>query len=263
MARFNHGWVKIHRRAMLGDINANFTRGGLFAALISMANIQESTIAWRGRPRRLDRGEIATSIKELSDLGETDRKTIEKHLNYLVLRGTIILEKSAQGTLIKILNFDFYQSHDADGGKRGPNAMANDMDNSMDNGVAHIEERKKERKKENTAIEIQKVWFEQLCKAYPVKLRGANAFERFCDQVRTEAEFAMMMLHLQRYRAHLAKNDWKRPKQSVATWLGTERSGYFWEQWDSDDAGTTEGAQGSLDDLAPLREKYNSRSAGA
>lgn len=144
MARFEGGWVKIYRAAILGDINSNYTRGGLFCALIAMANIQESTVSWRGKPRKLEKGEIVTSLTELAQLGETDRKTVDKHLNYLRLRGTITFEKSQQGALIKILNFEFYQGLDASGGKRGRNAM----DNGMDNGVAHIEEVKNIRMEE-------------------------------------------------------------------------------------------------------------------
>lgn len=113
MARHKGGWVKLWRQAALGDIGSSFLRLGLFNALLCMANIQISTISWRGKPRRLERGEILTSIKELADLGDVDRSTILRHINYLVLRGTIKLEKSNKGVLIKILNYDKYQELDA------------------------------------------------------------------------------------------------------------------------------------------------------
>jgi len=136
LARFDGGWVKLHRKAALGDINSNFGRGGLFFALIAMANRQESTVSWNGKPRTLGVGEIITSITELSEMGDVDRRTIDKYLGYLSLRGTISVERSSGGVAIKINNYETYQVFDAEGPQRG----RNDMYNGMPNGVAHIGE---------------------------------------------------------------------------------------------------------------------------
>lgn len=144
LARHTGGWVKFWRKAALGDINSNFTRGGLFGALIAMANLQESTVDWGGKPRTLNRGELVTSIIELAGIGETDRRTIDRHLNYLRLRGTLILEKRPFGTFIKIVNFAEYQDVDADSAK----PQRSDTLNDRYNDSAHIEELKKKRIKE-------------------------------------------------------------------------------------------------------------------
>lgn len=144
MARHTGGWVKLYRKAVMGDIGANYTRSGLFGALIAMANIQESTVDWGGEPRTLSRGEIVTSIAELASLGETDRRTVDRHLAYLAQRETITYEKRPFGTFIRLLNYSQYQDVDADSVK----PQRNDMLNHMPNRSAHNEERKNKRTKE-------------------------------------------------------------------------------------------------------------------
>lgn len=148
MARHTNGWVKIERRAALGDINSNFARGGMFLALIAMANIQPSMIEWKGMPRKLVRGEILTTLTELSTLGNVDRKTISKHLQYLVRRETISLEKTNNGIIIKFINFEEYNALAAEWSQPSPNEMDDGMDNAMDDGVPHNKELKNKRNKE-------------------------------------------------------------------------------------------------------------------
>lgn len=140
MARFSNGWVKIHRKALLGDIGASYIRSGLFGTLVAIANLQESTAVWNGKPRKIQRGELVTSLKELAELGDVDEKTVNRHLNYLVLRGTIILEKSRTGTFIKFLNFEQYQSKDAEGSVQGPFGVDDNMEDEVRSSGIHIEE---------------------------------------------------------------------------------------------------------------------------
>lgn len=160
MARFDKGWVKIHRRAILGDIGSNYLRGGLFGTLIVIANVQDSMVSWKGKPRKLCRGEVVTSLRELADLGEVDRTTVLRHLNYLVLRETISIEKSNRGILITIKNYDKYQSYDAE----GPHQPQHQAQFSTHISPTHIKEGKKERRKElvippkpETPEELQKL----------------------------------------------------------------------------------------------------------
>lgn len=217
MARFTGGWVKFWRKAALGDINSNFTRGGLFGALISMANLKESTVDWGGKPRTLTRGELVTSLQELADIGESDRRTIDRHLNYLRLRGTISYEKRPFGTFIKVLNFEQYQSVDAQHAKPERNEWYNHS--------AHIEEIKKERK------DITDADFEILAKKYkgffPTTGLGP-AKKRFFAQITSREKLNQLSDSIDHYRTTLDVEKWKKPKQTFATYLGTETSGFYW-----------------------------------
>lgn len=231
MARFNNGWVRIQRKALLGDINSNYTRGGLFGALVAMANIQGSIVSWKGQPRKLERGEIVTSFQELANLGGVDRKTVVKHLNYLVARETIILEKCAQGILIKFPNYDKYHALNAEWSHEGPADMDNGMDNAMDNGVPHIEQRNNITRKQGKniyAFDFEK--FLEVLKPV-IKVVGSNAGSRFKAQITTQEKYDELLKAASNYVTMLSVEEWRRPKTSVANFLGTERSGYFWRDF--------------------------------
>lgn len=163
MARFDNGWVKLYRKAVMGDIGSNYTRSGLFGALIAIANIQESTVNWGGKPRKLARGQIATSLHELASLGDIDHKTVSRHLAYLQARGTIDAEKSYSGTIITINNYEQYQGQDADGPPEHPQYR----EGLVPTIGKHIEERKKERSKEDSDLPLSlhsmaEVWNENV-----------------------------------------------------------------------------------------------------
>lgn len=117
MARHTGGWVKLHLKVHQSDIGRNFMLLGLWITLIKWANWTETKINWRGTPRTLGRGEMLTSLRELADFGEVDRKTVAKWINYLELRGSIAVEKSPPGSkkgmIVKVLNYEKYQSVDA------------------------------------------------------------------------------------------------------------------------------------------------------
>lgn len=147
MARFTNGWVKIHRKAILGDIGSSFIRQGLFNAVIAMANLETSIVSWNGKPKKLERGELVTSLSELASLGDVDVKTVSRHLEYLRLRETINVEKCSTGTLIKVINFDKYQTVNAEGSKPSPN----DTDGEVQTSGIHIEEYNNIRNKEVVA----------------------------------------------------------------------------------------------------------------
>ncbi len=144
MARHRNGWIKVYRASILGDIGSSYIRQGLFDALLAFANLQPSTVDWNGSPRKLERGELVTSLTELASLGDVDIKTVSRHLNYLCKRDTISIEKTYTGTFIKINNFEQYQGQDAEGSKLSPN----EWDNEVQTDGIHNEELKNKRKKE-------------------------------------------------------------------------------------------------------------------
>lgn len=180
MARFSNGWVKIHRKALLGDIGSNYIRSGLFGTLVAIANLQESTAVWNGRPRKIHRGELVTSLKELAELGDVDEKTVNRHLKYLALRETIILEKSRTGTFIKFLNFEQYQSKDAEGSARGPFGVDDNMEDEVRSNGIHIKELKNKEVKE-LKKNINSVALKSAALASPTKHRSTFSISNFKD----------------------------------------------------------------------------------
>jgi DNA-binding transcriptional regulator YhcF (GntR family) len=216
VARFDGGWVKIRRKALLGDINSSYTRGGLFCALVAMANLKQSKVSWRGKPRELKRGEIVTSFTELAELGDVDRKTVKKHLEYLQSRETIDLETSTQGILIRLVNFGKHQDKNSPGilDNDMDSAMADGMDNDMDsamadgmddamdigmvNGVPHIEEYNNIRIKEVVATipEDQKELLENITNKI-FELTGDTSLVRYSAKIlgrfKASEEFSLFL----------------------------------------------------------------------
>ncbi len=212
MARHKNGWIKVYRASILGDIGSSYIRQGLFDALIAFANLQGSTVSWNGKPRKLERGELVTSLKELADLGDVDSKTISKHLNYLQLRDTITLEKCSTGTFIRINNFEEYQGQDAEGSIQGPRGMDHGMDNDVHAAWIHNEELKNKRIKE--LKNILAFDLEAVLKMYPVQVKGPGLEARFSQQIKTQSDYDDLKKSIENYKAYLKTETWRAPKQT-------------------------------------------------
>jgi len=130
------GWVKLHRRTDDSDMGGNFILQGIWTTLIRKANWSETTVNWRGSPRRLKRGELMTSVARLAERGGVDRKTVAKWLNYLEKRKSIEIEKAPKGSccgvIIKIVNYDKYQELDAEWSHEDGHEPGDDDPKSMD-----------------------------------------------------------------------------------------------------------------------------------
>jgi hypothetical protein len=133
MPRLVSGYYLVHRSMNEGDIGKSPYAFRIMCELISRANIKESTISWRGRPRKCPRGSLLISIHSFSeDLG-MDRHTVTKWLVYLKNRGTIGLETLPhQGTFISILNYDAYQPSGKNKVNKSP-AVGEDFTNHLVN----------------------------------------------------------------------------------------------------------------------------------
>lgn len=73
--------------------------------------------------------------------------------------------------------------------------------------------------------------FEEIWDRYPNRgLQKSNAFKRFEKQITSEAKHNDLSLSVANYNRLLKIETWRSPKQ-FDSFLGTERSGYFWEQF--------------------------------
>lgn len=115
MARFDRGWLKLWRKSAFSDIGQNWTLFGAWNCLLVIANVQPSDCVWNGKRRKIERGQILTSYSELAELGQVNRRTATKWIDYLASRESIKIEKSPcgskRGMIITILNFEKYQQN--------------------------------------------------------------------------------------------------------------------------------------------------------
>ena len=116
MGRFTGGWIRIDRRMVHEDIGAEVELIGFWVVLLSWANVFESKIKRSGKQVVVERGQVVTSISELSARFCVDRKKARRWLAYLESTGRITSKRDNRGTIITICNFDEYQTAGKDSG---------------------------------------------------------------------------------------------------------------------------------------------------
>jgi hypothetical protein len=115
MARFENGWVKIHRK-LLFDPQFDPIDRQIIIWLVVAANVQESYVKPKGSSTaiKLTRGQVLTCIDEISRENRIGKKTVISRLKGLIEMNVIELKKTNRskksGTIITICNYNKYQS---------------------------------------------------------------------------------------------------------------------------------------------------------
>lgn len=165
VARFDKGWLKLWRKSAFSDLGQNWTLYGAWNCLLVIANIQPSDCIWNGKRRKIERGQILTSYTELAELGEVNRKTATKWIEYLKERQSISIERGSRGSMkgmiITILNYQKYQENTSDTEEtdlfdRNPSSLKGQSDGQSDgqrhgHWDGHIIENKRIKEEEEVA----------------------------------------------------------------------------------------------------------------
>jgi CTP-dependent riboflavin kinase len=200
MARFENGFIKLHRQAYFGDIGTNIHCFGLWCALLCMATWKESKVIWKGKQRVLPPGSVVFGFRELSEKLHCSKNTIRRWLSYLSDSERLVTEHSPRGTLVTILNWERYQGfeqseeqeRDTDGAMEGHDAV-------MTEGrqVTLIEEVKKVRKKNIYSSDFD---LEKAYQNYPgrdgTKSKGLRKLAR---EIKTEADYQTLLSSVAHY----------------------------------------------------------------
>ena len=111
MARFDGGWIKLHRKLFGSEWSAllDATAQMLFVHLLSMANYKETRYTQGDTVHILNRGQVLTSVLELSNRIQMGRKATQKRLTIMENTGTISQKRNSVGSIITILNYNRYQ----------------------------------------------------------------------------------------------------------------------------------------------------------
>ena len=112
MARFDGGWIKLHRKLLNAEWSAllDVVAKGLFIELLLMANYKSSRYLESGVVQILNKGQVLTSMVELSAKLRMDRRVVRNRLDVLVKTGTLTYTTSNAGTVITICNYNMYQT---------------------------------------------------------------------------------------------------------------------------------------------------------
>lgn len=107
------GWIKIDRSIteMQGYFGDKFNRAMCWIDLLLLAEWKSKTLTIRGIKVVLERGQIAISIRELSNRWSLSTPTVQKILKEFVADERIKVERSNVVNIITVLNYERYQSN--------------------------------------------------------------------------------------------------------------------------------------------------------
>lgn len=110
----HRGYIKWWRKSAENPLwtAERFTRGQAWVDLIMLANHKDGEIRVRGIPVPVPRGVCGWSVVSLSERWQWSRGKTTRFLNELEMRQQIEQQKSRVTSLIKIVNYDQYQSND-------------------------------------------------------------------------------------------------------------------------------------------------------
>lgn len=133
-----NGYVLLHRAVLRSDIGRNPVRLAAFCQMLGAANHDARTIQWNGEPRVCERGSFVLSLKGFAEQIGMHRVTFKKHLEYMVKRHTVKLEKAREGCLITFVNYEQYQDVTLSllkAGSKIDTAIDTSIDTTIDTGI--------------------------------------------------------------------------------------------------------------------------------
>lgn len=183
MARFDGGWVKLHRSIITSAIGKDGTACWIFVVLVSWANTEETRIL--GKP--LKRGELVTGIYELAEQTGFHPSTVSRKLKLLEEQQMIVRCKQHRGSKITILNYSKFQdTREFHEGSRATqlqpscNSPATQLQPSCNLNEEYNNIRTKEYKKGEAPLENEKL-------AYRIKNKILKEYVKNSDDNASEA----------------------------------------------------------------------------
>lgn len=126
MARFDKGWLKLWRMDDDHWLWKDNMARSLWYDLLLMANYKPSRLRTGKAIRELSAGVVVTSLAELAERVGASTKVIRLRLEAYQNDHMIVTERSRNGTIITICNWDKYQSNDDEQGHEEGTKRANE-----------------------------------------------------------------------------------------------------------------------------------------
>ena len=112
------GYFKVHRKIWENPIFSSgerFDRRSAWLYILSHANYTEGSFMVKGRLLHIQRGQLMTSIRYLSNKWHWDKDTVSRFLTDIETEKMITVTRTQNGTLITVRNYNKYQgSGDSD-----------------------------------------------------------------------------------------------------------------------------------------------------
>lgn len=165
------GYYKINRKLLNNDLwlLEPFTKGQAWLDLIGLASFKKTQIRIKnGAIIPIERGDCAWSQLKLAERWHWSRGKVKRFLDYLKNEKMIQQKKDSKLTIIRIINYDFYQ-----------NDTTNDTTNSTING--HIRRMIKNDKNDNTHT-INDDALEKKCVCVDLSENEKNALRKYAKK---------------------------------------------------------------------------------
>lgn len=110
------GYILLHRKIWDNPIlvtGERFDHMSAWLWLITHANYTEKSVMIRGSLYKIQRGQVFTSVRKLSEVWGWDKETVGRTLNLFEREEMIYKTRTPNGTLITIRNFNKYQDYRA------------------------------------------------------------------------------------------------------------------------------------------------------
>ena len=150
MAKKNRGWVRIYRQIQDSAIWSldGFDRKSAWIDLILMVNHEDRTIIINGKPKVIHAGQHWTSSKALAARWGWSRNRVSRYLRLLKDLGMVTTNGTPSGTLITLVNYEFYQGGGNTNGAT-PEAPNGATDGAAGGATDGAQTRTKEKLKKN------------------------------------------------------------------------------------------------------------------
>jgi hypothetical protein len=223
MARFDRGWIKLHRKVLDSDLMDNPNLLRLWIWLLLSATRRETTIIWNGQKRIIPPGCVVYGVSELARKWKTSKSTIYKWLRYLASSERIANEASSRGAIATVCNWDEYQGI-LDFDESQDERKANAERTLSERQATLIGEGKKERintkgKKFGIRTEYTQE-FESIWKLYGREGDKAEAFRAFQESGLTPEEKTHLLEAIPSYLAECRHTE--RKLKHFSTFLRTD-----------------------------------------
>ena len=125
------GWIRLHRKIWESDIwedgeeKEPFDKRSAWIDLLMMANFKERKLIVNSKVITVKRGQTFTSIRKLSKRWHWGAKRTMAYLKVLEDLKMVTAEATPKGTLLTLVNYEFYQGEGNTNDNAGDNAGDN------------------------------------------------------------------------------------------------------------------------------------------
>lgn len=234
MARFSNGWIKIYREAIDGDIGEDPFVLGVFVKLVGWSHRREGDAKLAGQRVKLDPGQVATGLRELSPNTILDPylHRVRTALGYLEKRGTITQTTSNQGRIITICNWEKYQSFESSDSKQ--DASDEQAERKLGaNEAQHIGVLRKKKEELERALPGIRAFLDAAYGIYPRHEGKTRGFKKLEKEIKTEADREALLAAIEKYKRSKSVKDGF--VKLFSTFAGE------WRDWLDADAGQVNG----------------------